>query len=141
MKVLLDTNIWISALLFGGNPRKVINLAQEEKIQLYSSEALFQEFSATLEYPKLKKRLTQLRLTPDEVLLAVQKIITLCEPAPLSTVEGLRDVDDLVVLATALASGVSAIVSGDQDLRVLEQFAGIYIMTASEFLDSYFPDV
>jgi len=40
MRILLDTNIWISGLLWGGNPRKIIQLAENETINLYTS--LFQ---------------------------------------------------------------------------------------------------
>ena len=40
MKVLLDTNIWISGLLWGGNQRKIIQLAQQKQIFIYSSNLL-----------------------------------------------------------------------------------------------------
>ncbi|MBE9051206.1 putative toxin-antitoxin system toxin component, PIN family [Nostocales cyanobacterium LEGE 11386] len=47
MKILLDTNVWISGLLWGGNPRKIIQLAEEELITVYTSLSLFQELEET----------------------------------------------------------------------------------------------
>ena len=60
MNVLLDTNVWISGLLWGGNPRKIIQLAEQEQITIYLSLPLFHEIEETLNYPKLQVRLQAL---------------------------------------------------------------------------------
>ncbi|MEM8779216.1 MAG: putative toxin-antitoxin system toxin component, PIN family [Cyanobacteria bacterium P01_G01_bin.49] len=84
MKVLLDTNIWISGLLWGGNPRRVIQLAMSEQINLYSSKALINELQATLAYPKLQRRLKKLEITAEELLVEVAQITQLSQPVPIS---------------------------------------------------------
>jgi putative PIN family toxin of toxin-antitoxin system len=50
MKVLLDTNVWISGLLWGGKARQVIKLVQEKKITIYTSLVLLNELMETLNY-------------------------------------------------------------------------------------------
>lgn len=62
IKVLLDTNVWISGLLWGGTPRQIINLAEQKKIVIYNSLRLFQELEETLVYPKLQSRIKLLQL-------------------------------------------------------------------------------
>ena len=80
MKVLLDTNIWISGLLWGGNQRKIIQLAQQKQIFIYSSKLLIEELQATLAYPKLQRRLEKLEITAEELLVEVSRITRLSQP-------------------------------------------------------------
>jgi putative PIN family toxin of toxin-antitoxin system len=55
MRVTLDSNVWISALLFGGLPRQILHLASNGKIQICSSKVLLEELEEVLNYPKLQK--------------------------------------------------------------------------------------
>ncbi len=137
MKVLLDTNIWISGLLWGGNPRKIIQLAIAEKIVLYSSKLLIDELQTTLAYPKLQRRLKKLEITAEELLVEVYRLIQLSQPILLSNIPDLRDSKDKIVLETALSVPVQIIISGDEDLLVLGQFQNIPIVTTKQFLDNY----
>jgi putative PIN family toxin of toxin-antitoxin system len=134
MKVLLDTNVWLSGLLWGGNPRKIIQLAEQEKVTLYSSLLLFQELEETLSYPKIQRRLTMLGMTANELLSKVRLITKFYHPQPLSLIPQLRDPKDKIILETALAIPVDTIISGDLDLLILGQFEQIPILTASDFL-------
>ncbi|MDJ0574305.1 MAG: putative toxin-antitoxin system toxin component, PIN family [Xenococcaceae cyanobacterium MO_234.B1] len=137
MKVLLDTNIWISGLLWGGNQRKIIQLAQQKQIFLYSSKLLIEELQATLAYPKLQRRLAKLEITAEELLVEVSRITQLCQPISLSVVPELRDPKDKIVLETALSVPVDVIVSGDEDLLVLGEFQEIPIVTTKQLLENY----
>lgn len=137
MKVLLDTNIWISGLLWGGNPRKIIQLALAEQIVIYSSKLLIDELEATLVYPKLQRRLEKLEITAEELLVEVSQIIQLSEPVSLSSIPGLRDPKDKIVLETACSVPVEVIVSGDEDLLVLVEFQKIPILTSQQFGEKY----
>jgi uncharacterized protein len=55
-------------------------------------------------------------------------------------VSDLRDPNDNMILATDLAAGADVIVTGDRDLLVLQEYEGIPIVTAKEFLERYFPE-
>lgn len=137
MKVLLDTNIWISSLLWGGNPRRVIQLAVNKNITLYSSESLIDELQTTLAYPKLQRRLEKLEITTEELLVEVARITQLSQPVAISNIFQLRDPKDKIVLETALSVPVEVIVSGDEDLLVLGEFQKIHILTTKQFLENY----
>jgi uncharacterized protein len=137
MKVLLDTNIWISGLLWGGNPRLIIQLGVAQEIIIYSSKLLIDELQATLAYPKLQRRLDKLEITSFELLVEVARITKLSEPVSLSSVPELRDPKDKVVLETALSVPVEVIISGDEDLLVLGEFQKIPILTTKQFLENY----
>lgn len=137
MKVLLDTNIWISGLLWGGNPRRIIQLGVAQQIIIYSSNLLIDELQATLAYSKLQRRLDKLEITTEELLFKVARITQLSEPVSLSSVPELRDPKDKVVLETALSVPVEVIISGDEDLLVLGEFQQIPILTTKQFLENY----
>ena len=137
MKVLLDTNIWISGLLWGGNPRRVVRLAIAKQIVIYSSKLLIDELQATLAYPKLQRRLEKLEITTEELLVEVARITQLSEPTSLSNIPELRDPKDKIVLETAIGVPVEVIISGDEDLLVLGEFQQIPILTTKQFLENY----
>jgi uncharacterized protein len=137
MKVLLDTNIWISGLLWGGNPRQIIQLALSEQIVIYSSKILIDELQATLAYPKLQRRLEKLAITAEELLVEVAGITQLSQPVTISELDQLRDPKDKIVLETALGVPVEVIVSGDEDLLILGEFRQIPILTTKQFLENY----
>ena len=48
MRVILDVNVWISALLWGGVPDQVLILAESKRIRIFASEALFVELETTI---------------------------------------------------------------------------------------------
>ena len=137
MRVLLDTNIWISGLLWGGNPRRIIQLAVSEQIVLYSSKLLIEELQTTLAYPKLQRRLEKLAITAEELLVEVARITQLCQPVTISDLPQLRDSKDKIVLETAVSVPVEVIVSGDEDLLILREFQDIPILTTKQFLENY----
>jgi putative PIN family toxin of toxin-antitoxin system len=138
-RIVLDTNIWISALLFSGIPARLIQLADKGQVQVYISQDLMGELADVLNYPKFQARLQRLGTTPEALLINVARLATFCEsPLPLE-VPVLRDPKDIIVLQAAVSAGAIAIVSGDDDLLVLKKFADIQILTVGEFLTRYFP--
>ncbi|MBD1852311.1 putative toxin-antitoxin system toxin component, PIN family [Leptolyngbya sp. FACHB-711] len=119
MKVVLDTNIWVSGLLWGGSPRQVIIRAEQQQITIAASDRLLSELEATLNYPKLQPRLLRIGIPVEELMLRVRQLVELCSPASLPEVSSLRDPDDLIVIAAAVAANAEVIITGDADLLVL----------------------
>lgn len=138
MRVVLDSNVWVSGLLFRGLPRQILTLTELGQIQTYSSEPLLQELEEVLNYKKLQKRIRRLGTSADELIVTVRQMVKVCPVAEVERLLELRDQDDLVVLATAVAAQAIVIVSGDQDLLVLGNYAGILIVNVSDFLSQYF---
>jgi uncharacterized protein len=137
MRVLLDTNIWISGLLWGGIPNQVVRLARSGQITVIVSSEILNELQSTLGYPKLQAQLSRLGETSETLFRAIEEV-TECVIAETILVPELRDPKDAIVLAAALAGVAEVIVTGDQDLLVLERFQGVEILTPTDFLGRYF---
>lgn len=133
MRVVLDTNVVASALLWGGTPERLIQAADEEGLELFTSEALIAELAGILERAKFATRLAQLNSSPAEVVARYREIAESVEAAPIEEAR-LRDPDDAAVLACALAAQADAIVSGDDDLLSLGTFRGIPVLSPAQLL-------
>ena len=107
MKIMLDTNVLISALVFGGRTGRLLNMLFESDHELYVSEYIDQEFKEKLneKWPAKAERVYDLYRQLD---------IRFCK----STAERqgeLRDRKDIPVLSDALYYKVDIILSGDKD--------------------------
>lgn len=88
---------------------------------------------------KLQAKLQSLGFTVNGLMSGTRELV---EVYPISTLDvpELRDANDNMILASAIAAGADAIVTGDLDLLVLQEYEGIPIVTAKEFLERYFPE-
>ena len=135
MKLVIDTNVLISAFLWQGTPGRLIDLCGEKECQLFTSRILLDELSNTLNMKKLTKNVLATGLTATQILSNYQRITSIVTARRLEH-QVSRDVDDDAVLACALAAQADFIVSGDADLLVLKQFQGIPIVTAAQAVRS-----
>ncbi len=123
----------ISALLWKGKPDELLVLARDGKVRLHSSRMLLDELREILERPKLAKAIDLTGLTIADLLAGYQRIVTLARPAQLDRPYS-RDPDDDHVIACALAARADFLVTGDDDLLVLERVETIRILSASAVL-------
>lgn len=133
---VVDTNVLVSAFLWKGTPGRVIELAGEKEVQLFTSRILLDELAATLAKKKLLKYVQATGLTADQMLASYQRIATLVTARRLGTPVS-RDADDDAVLACALAARANLIVSGDDDLLSLKSFNGIPIVTIAQAIKGF----
>lgn len=126
-----DTNVLVSAFLWKGTPGRVIELAADQEVQLFTSRTLRDELAATLAKKKLAKYVAATGLTAEQMLANYRRIAKLVTVRQLEQ-QVSRDADDDAVLACALAASADLIVSGDDDLLVLKSFNGIPILTAAQ---------
>ena len=131
MKVVVDTNVMISGVFFGGAPRMVLNAIIDEKITACATLEIVDEYQEIVEEMIARKQghLNKTILDP-----LIQKL-RLVEQQ--SNVQVCRDPDDDKFLNRAKDSGSVYIVSGDKDLLVIQDFDGIKIVTARQFCDMY----
>lgn len=125
MRVLVDTNVLISAVLFGGTPRRVLVRAIRGEIDLVTSPFLLDEMEAVL-VEKLEFNRAAARATRAEV----EAIADVIESVDVPRV--CRDPDDDEVLAAAVAGSVELIVTGDRDSLALKAYQQIQILTPRE---------
>lgn len=132
MRVAVDTNIWLSGLLWSDVPGQILELVENGEIDAIGSEEISDELLKTLSRPKFEKRLNQLRLDLDTVMLGVRQVMTIV-PTIMIQVPNLRDPKDSIIIA-AISGRAELIVTGDQDLLVLEEIAGIKILLPKDLL-------
>lgn len=133
MRVVADTNLIVSAFLWGGTPRRVLNAAEAGEFELFTSRGLITELEDVLSRAKFAERLRRTRFSAAFLLARYTQLATLIAAAETDVAE-LRDRDDAAVIACALAARADLIVSGDQDLLVLKTYRRIRIVTAAEAL-------
>lgn len=127
-RVVLDTNVLVSALLFDGQPGEVLRLAVADELLAMTSPALLAELHSVL-VAKFRFPLT----TAELIVAEYQHICLVVEPTErVSTVTA--DPSDNRVLECALAAHADVIVSGDHHLLALRQFRGMPILSPQAFL-------
>jgi putative PIN family toxin of toxin-antitoxin system len=131
MRLVLDTNIVASGLLWNGVPAQLVDAARADKIEIFTSRVLLAELTRILCRAKFANVITASGLPLDELVLSYAELATLVTPEPIPATV-LNDPDDDHVLACALAAKADLIVSGDQDLLTLKSFREIPIVTAAE---------
>lgn len=128
VKVVLDTNIIISAVGFSGKPQQILLLAFDKKIYAFTSNVLLAELEDVVnkKFPELAKEFEAIN-----ELIQDNFIIT----KPKDTITILLDDDDNRVLEAALEGEVDFIITGDKQLLKLKKYQNIKIVSPDEFLD------
>ena len=133
MRVVIDTNIWISGMLWRGAPWRLLRMAEQGEIELCVTPSMLSELAAVLSYERLQLRITQLGLTSEELVAYALSLSTVFEEPqgePIVT----ADPDDDIFLHCAVAASASCVVSGDRHLLDLGQYQEIPILSVKEFL-------
>ena len=136
MKVVLDTNILFSGIAHsGGTPGKIVSAWLEGQFDLVLSDALMEEFSRVLNYPKIRKLLAGSGVTDEDlrdyvdifrmkaIFVKTDEVVLAVKPA---------DVKDIPVVAALVASGAEFLVTGDK--KHLLSLGMPQIVTAADFL-------
>lgn len=131
MKIVIDTNVLISAAFFGGIPRKVIQAAVEEKIIACANKSIVDEYEE-IKDEMLRYKKGTLR---DDIFDSYLKKIKMFESV--AVVNVCRDPDDNKFIACAVDAKAIYIVSGDKDLLTVKNYDAIEIVTAAEFYERY----
>lgn len=132
MRLVLDTNIIISGLIWGGIPRQLLDLGRNGEITFFTSNPLLDELASVLERKKFAKLLASKNITPAFLMQHYAILAILVKPKPIERI--VRDVDDDIVIATALAAEANIIATGDNDLLVLHPWEGTQILNAADTL-------
>ena len=132
MRVVLDTNVVASALLWGGTPRVLLQAAREKRIELFTSTPMLAELSDILGRRKFSKKIAASQLTIDQLVDGYALLASVVRPA--ATPRIAPDPDDDVVIGTALAARASLIVTGDKPLLSVSRYQTVEIITTAHAL-------
>jgi putative PIN family toxin of toxin-antitoxin system len=130
VRVVLDTNILVSALIFRGRLSGVADLWKRKIIIPLVSRETFEEFLAVLEYPKFSLDEAEKKAIVQEEVLPYFEVVE--KPGPVENI--CRDPEDDKFLALAVSGKAEYLVSGDDDLCGMKKDRGTKILSATEFL-------
>ena len=129
--VVIDTNVLVSGLLFGGRPGEFVELWKNRHIQPYISRAMVDELVRVLAYPKFE-------LTADEIdFLLYGEVLPYFEVTTpiIGPVVVEDDPQDDMFLRCAEAAEAKFVITGDRHLLSLKTYREISILTPAQFLD------
>jgi putative PIN family toxin of toxin-antitoxin system len=127
-RVTLDSNVYLSGFVFGGKPKRVLEMAIDGEIEVAVSDPIIQEVRRHL--------LGKFGWSEPRAAEAVQSITEFAKHVtPTEAIDTVpTDPDDNRVLECAVSAGSQTIVTGDDDLLRLVGFRGIEIVRVADFL-------
>lgn len=132
MKVVIDTNVFVSGIFFRGPPYQILKAWRDDKIELVISPDILDEYRRVGEI--LAENHPAIDLAPILTLViqnaAVVSVLPLPDPV-------CKDPDDDKFLACALASRSTVIVSGDKHLLEASGYRGIEVLKPRDFVNKY----
>ena len=129
MRVVIDTNVFVSSF-FGGNPRKIIDLWKRGDLVWCISRDILNEYMAVLVRLGLKDEKDMAELL--QLFGKGANVLFVANPPVLKIVQ--RDPDDDKFIECAMALKARHVITGDNDLLAIKDYAGIAIRTPREFL-------
>jgi putative PIN family toxin of toxin-antitoxin system len=127
-KVVIDTNIFISAFGWGGKPLKIIDLLENAEIRNCVSEEIINELFIALSYPKLGFPI-ELQTEILEFILAHSDFYSPKERLKLAT-----DIKDNKFIECAVSASAKFIITGDKGLLSVKQHGGLKFITPEDYL-------
>lgn len=131
MRAVLDTNVFVSAVLFKGNVSRLVDLWRGGKFAFLISGSILKEYIRVLAYRRFKLTDAEIRTILDEQLLPfVETVKTLREFLGI-----MNDREDEKFLICAKTGKADCIVSGDSDLLQMRSYKGIPIVSVGKFIE------
>lgn len=132
MRAVLDTNVVMSAIFFGGDPRAIVRAAISRRIELVATRAVVNE------YREIAARLQQSYsgVSCRRQLAILESALKMVRPVTLSG-RVCRDPDDDAIVSCALGGKAKIICSGDEDLLAINGYRGLEILRPREFKSRY----
>lgn len=132
-RVVLDTNVLVSALLFKGEMSKIVDLWREKEIIPVISRETFKEFKTVLAYPKFSLTEEEIGAIIEENILPFFEVVEI-----IGNINGIcRDPDDDKFISCAVSAGADYIVSGDRDLCDLGRYKSVKIISVADLLRKF----
>jgi uncharacterized protein len=132
MKIVLDTNVFISGIFFGGPPSQILKSWRQSKLIIVLTQQILEEYQRVGEvlsekYPSINiEPIIELFTIFGEFIETKGIIETICE-----------DPDDNKFIECAIASQSKLIISGDKHLLTISGYKDIEVLKPRQFIDSY----
>ena len=132
MRIVLDTNVFISGIFFSGPPSQILNAWKNTKIQIVLSQEILKEYQRVA--VSLADKFTTIDILPIIELVIIHGQFIDTKGFEVSVCD---DPDDNKFIECAIASNNKIIVNGNKHLLKVSGFQGITVLKPREFVDSY----
>jgi putative PIN family toxin of toxin-antitoxin system len=133
MRLVLDTNVVASALLWNGTPRQLLQAARERRVELFTSTPLLAELTDILGRSKFEMKIKASTFSIDQLIDRYTVLTSLVRPTPIPRTA--PDPDDDVVLGTALAAKANLLITGDYPLLSIGTYQDTRIVRVKDVLE------
>jgi putative PIN family toxin of toxin-antitoxin system len=131
MKIVLDSNIFVSSFYWQGNPRKVFDRITNGFDELYITDKILKEISEVMSSEKFDTNKHEIEEYIEIIESYSVKVL------PENGIEEVsRDKDDDKILQCGLEGNVDFIITGDKDLLVLKEYKGMKIINPKDYLEN-----
>lgn len=134
MRIVIDTNIWVSGLLWKGDAWQLLKLVEAGKVELYLAYPMVLELEEVLNYERFQARLQVLNVTPAQLAAYALNLATAIDVSrphpPIVAV----DPDDDIFLVCAVEAQAVYLVTNDRHLLALKSYQGVEIVKVEDFL-------
>lgn len=129
MKVVLDTNVLISAIVFGGNPRNILEAILRGEPKLFFSEYILDELKGVLQRPKFGFPAEVIQTILSELNAIGHVVKSLAHIREIQ-----EDAGDNRILECAIEASANYIISGGTHLLNLKKYRNIRVVNPAEYL-------
>ena len=133
MRLVLDTNVVASAILWGGTPSALLQAARENRVELFTSTAMLAELTDILGRRKFARKITASQLTIDQLVDGYAQLAAHVRPMDIARIA--PDPDDDVVIGTALAAKADFVITGDKPLLTVVEHQGVRIIGVARAIE------
>ena len=132
MRAVVDTNVVVSGLLWGGPPNQILKWARDGILEIIACEETSAEVKRVIQYKRFSQRLSDLDTSPNEVIAYFMNLVTFV-PTPQFIPRAIhKDIFDNIFLALASENKAHLIISGDKHLLDMKEYNDIPVVTPSE---------
>jgi hypothetical protein len=139
VRIVIDTNIWVSGLLWKGDAWRLLRLAEAGELEICIAYAMLLELEEVLGYERLQPRLTVLQQTPRRLAAYALSLATAVDVSRAGASIVQQDPDDDIFLLCVVAAGASYLVTHDNHLLNLGSYEGVTILRVETFMALLFP--
>jgi len=132
VKIILDTNVFISGIFFSGPPYEILKAWRNGKFKIVISQEILLEYQRVSE--KLNKKFPMINIQTMIDLLTVKADLVISPELPIQIC---KDAEDDKFISCALASNLKIIITGDKHLLNVNGYEGLEIIRPREFVKKY----
>jgi uncharacterized protein len=133
MRIVLDTNVFISGIFFAGPPSQILKAWENQRLQIVLSRQILDEYQRVSS--TLSSKFPTVDILPIIDLITIHGQLVDTQGLDISACE---DPDDDKFLECAIAGKCKTVISGDKHLLRLSGYEGITVLSPRNFMDKYF---